>query len=166
MLLEGVDSQSESVTVELDHSHSRAYVLETSGRVISVTPKNDLAQGQCTLHVKSAVKIYNHTAVPLEIMRDADASMLGQMIHNVDMFVPVGNLLTPRVQSVPDRNRLPLRPESCVHVPLNWFATHRQKIRIQPCGHPQKEELTFSFPQETNSESQERIFCLFRESSC
>merc|ERR1711871_1252681 len=55
------ENEREKVSVELDHSHTHAYILGMIGRSFFLDPENDLRLGTCTLTVHSAVKIYNHT---------------------------------------------------------------------------------------------------------
>ncbi|CAE7220563.1 unnamed protein product, partial [Symbiodinium sp. CCMP2592] len=64
--LQDMDAE-EYVTIDLDHVLGRAYQMR-EGCPIFVEPDHDLKEGTCTLHIKSALTIYNDTALPLRIM--------------------------------------------------------------------------------------------------
>lgn len=77
------DTRLDSVRVEVDHSHGRAYPLPESGVLVFVEPELDLHSGQCLLRVRSAVTIHNHSAILA-----SGARQRGGRVRFSDSFFP------------------------------------------------------------------------------
>lgn len=115
----------EMVTLDLDHTHSRMYLLESSGRHVLVEPNNDVHTGTCVFHIRSPVVIYNETAIPLILSCEET--------YNIPMSfaVEISEAMRFSVRQPMDMKSLEVPPGSFVNVPLSWFR-QGQNALIQP----------------------------------
>ncbi|CAE7613302.1 unnamed protein product [Symbiodinium natans] len=160
--LQDIDAE-EYVTIDLDHAMARAYQMR-EGCPIFVEPDHDLKEGTCTLNIKSALTIYNDTAMPLRIslgppafqrwrhqvgdlLRSGTRGLVSfsqtlppladeKVAEDIDDSTEVG----PGVQRVKAELRgstLDLPAYSSAEVPVSWFLfarTSKPMVRLQPLG--------------------------------
>ncbi|CAJ1441092.1 unnamed protein product [Effrenium voratum] len=151
----------EKITIELDPVLSRAYQIR-EGCPIFVEPDNDLKEGTVTFRIKSALTIYNDTALPLQITLCTAAfqrwrHQVGDLLRSGTRLVTFNQSMTmttptedweddldAAAHSQSERRKakdftavLNLPPHASAEVPVSWFIFSRQhwpSVRLQVLG--------------------------------